>query len=182
MIANLGNEGIQKQKRSHLETIVQQRHKILVPPLGIYITRPLTSPARSKAPPRWRLVTWAELRIPGALPCYVSSVQFSHSFVSDSATPWTAAGQASPSITNSQSLLKLTSIALVMPSNYLILCRHQQPIRRKSHTLQPPPQILPIKTSPGKPPGSSGFGGMSQTCLCSKHWCFSLLGSIVHGA
>ena len=37
-------------------------------------------------------------------------------------TPWTAACQASLSITNSQSLLKLTSIELVMPSNYLILC------------------------------------------------------------
>ena len=39
------------------------------------------------------------------------------------ATPWTAALQASLSITNSQSLLKLTSIELVMPSNHLILSR-----------------------------------------------------------
>ena len=39
------------------------------------------------------------------------------------ATPWTAAHQASLSITNSQSLLKLMSIELVMPSNHLILCR-----------------------------------------------------------
>ena len=38
------------------------------------------------------------------------------------ATPWTAARQASLSITNSQSLLKLMSIELVMPSNHLILC------------------------------------------------------------
>ena len=38
-------------------------------------------------------------------------------------TPWTAARQASLSITNSQSLPKLMSIELVMPSNYLILCR-----------------------------------------------------------
>ena len=38
------------------------------------------------------------------------------------ATPWTAAYQASLSITNSQSLLKLTSTELVMPSNHLILC------------------------------------------------------------
>ena len=38
-------------------------------------------------------------------------------------TPWTAAHQASLSITNSQSLLKLMSIKLVMPSNHLILCR-----------------------------------------------------------
>ena len=52
-----------------------------------------------------------------------SSVQFSCSVVSDSATPWTAARQASLSITNSQSLLKLISIESVMPSNHLILCR-----------------------------------------------------------
>ena len=37
-------------------------------------------------------------------------------------TPWTAAHQASLSITNSQSLLKLMFIKLVMPSNHLILC------------------------------------------------------------
>ena len=36
--------------------------------------------------------------------------------------PWTAARQASLSITNSQSLLKLMSIETVMPSNHLILC------------------------------------------------------------
>ena len=38
------------------------------------------------------------------------------------ATPWTAARQASLSITNSQSLLKLMSIESVMPSNHLVLC------------------------------------------------------------
>ena len=38
------------------------------------------------------------------------------------ATPWTAASQASLSITNSQSLLELMSIEAVMPSNHLILC------------------------------------------------------------
>ena len=48
--------------------------------------------------------------------------QFSHSVVSDSATPWTAARQASLSITNSQSSLKLMSIESVMPLNHLILC------------------------------------------------------------
>ena len=37
-------------------------------------------------------------------------------------TPWTAARQASLSITNSQSLLKLMPIESVMPSNHLILC------------------------------------------------------------
>ena len=48
-------------------------------------------------------------------------------------TPWTAACQASLSITNSQSLLKLTSIELVMPSNHLMLC----------HSLFLPPSIFP---------------------------------------
>ena len=48
-------------------------------------------------------------------------------------TPWTAASQASLSITKSQSLLKLMSIELVMPSNHLILCC--------PHLL--PPSILP---------------------------------------
>ena len=52
-----------------------------------------------------------------------SSVQFSHSVVSDSATPWTAALQASLSITNSQSLPKFMFIESVMPSSHLILCR-----------------------------------------------------------
>ena len=49
------------------------------------------------------------------------------------ATPWTAARQASLSITNSRSLLKLMSIKLVMPSNHLILC----------HLLLLPPSIFP---------------------------------------
>ena len=39
------------------------------------------------------------------------------------ATPWTAARQASLSITNSRSLLRLMSFKAVMPSNHLILCR-----------------------------------------------------------
>ena len=53
---------------------------------------------------------------------YSCSVQFSRSVVSDSVTPWTAACQASLSITNSWSLLKLMSIESVMPSNHLVLC------------------------------------------------------------
>ena len=50
------------------------------------------------------------------------SVQFRHLVVSNSVIPWTAAHQASLSITNSQSLLKLMSIELVIPSKHLILC------------------------------------------------------------
>ena len=45
---------------------------------------------------------------------------FSHAQLFE--TPWTAAHQASLSITNSQSLFKLMSIELVMPCNHLILC------------------------------------------------------------
>ena len=52
----------------------------------------------------------------------VQSVQ-SLSCVRLLATPWTAAHQASLSITNSRGLLKLKSIELVMASNHLILCR-----------------------------------------------------------
>ena len=55
-------------------------------------------------------------------PYQFSSVQ-SLSRVQLFVTPWTAACQASLSITNSWSLLKLMSIELVMPSNHLILCR-----------------------------------------------------------
>ena len=42
--------------------------------------------------------------------------------MSDSVTPWTAADQASLSITNSRSLPQLMAIESVMPSNHLILC------------------------------------------------------------
>ena len=52
-------------------------------------------------------------------------------------TPWTAAHQASLSITNSRSLLKLMSIESLMPSNHLILC----------HPLLLPPSIFPISSS-----------------------------------
>ena len=68
---------------------------------------------------------------------YNNSVQFSSfqllSHVQLFATPWTAARQASLSITSSQSLLKLMSNELVMPSNHLILC----------HPLLLLPSILP---------------------------------------
>ena len=54
-------------------------------------------------------------------PLLFSSVQsFSHVLLFT--TPWTAARQASLSITNSWSLLKLMSTELVMPTNHLILC------------------------------------------------------------
>ena len=62
---------------------------------------------------------------------FCGSIKFSETFSSVQllsrvqlfVTPWTAAHQASLSITNSQSLLKLMPIESVMPSNHLILCR-----------------------------------------------------------
>ena len=53
-----------------------------------------------------------------------SSVQFSHSVVSDSLQPHGPQHARPPSITNSWNLPKLMSIELVMPSNHLILCCH----------------------------------------------------------
>ena len=50
----------------------------------------------------------------------VTSDQFSRPLVTDSATPWTSARQASLSITNSWSLLKLMSNQSVIPFNHLI--------------------------------------------------------------
>ena len=50
----------------------------------------------------------------------ISSAQFSHFIMSDSATPWTAVCQTSLSITNPLRLVKLMSIKSVMPSNHLI--------------------------------------------------------------
>ena len=65
----------------------------------------------------------------------ISSVQFSSvTQLCLTAIPWTAAHQASLSITNSQTLLKVMSIESVMPSNHLILCRHP---------LLLPPSIFP---------------------------------------
>ena len=55
--------------------------------------------------------------------CYEFSSVQSLSCVQLFATPWTAACQASLSITNSWSLFKLKSIESVIPPNYLILCR-----------------------------------------------------------
>ena len=71
------------------------------------------------------------------------------------ATPCTPARQASLSITNSQSLLKLTSIELVMPSNHLILC----------HALLLLPSVFPsIRV----------FSNESSLCIrWPKYWSFS---------
>ena len=85
---------------------------------------------------------------------FFSSVR-SLSHVQFSATPWTAAHQASLSITNSQSLLRLTSIESVMPSNHLILC----------HPLLLLPSIFP---------SIRAFSNESVLCIrWPKYWSFS---------
>ena len=83
-----------------------------------------------------------------------SSVQ-SLSRVQLFATPWTAARQASLSITNAQNLLKLMSIELVMPSSHLILC----------HPLLLLPSIFP---------SNRVFSNESALCIrWPKSWSFS---------
>ena len=72
------------------------------------------------------------------------------------ATPLIAARQASLSITNTQSSLRLTSIKSVMPSSHLILCR-------------------PLLLLPPVPPSIRVFSNESTLCMrWSKHWSFSL--------
>ena len=85
----------------------------------------------------------------------ISSVQFSHPVMSDPATPWTAARQASLSITDSQSLLRLMFIKSVMPSSHLIFCR----------SLLLPPSIFP---------SIRGFSNKSVLHIrWTKYWSFS---------
>ena len=83
------------------------------------------------------------------------SVQFSRSVVSDSATPWITARQASLSITNSRSSLRLTSIESVMPSSHLILC-------------------CPLLLLPPIPPSIRVFSNESTLRMrWPKYWSFS---------
>ena len=83
------------------------------------------------------------------------SVQFSCSVVSDSATPWTAARQASLSITNSRSSLTLMSIQSVMPSSHLILG-------------------CPLLLLPPIPPSIRVFSNELTLCMrWPKYWSFS---------
>ena len=68
------------------------------------------------------LIEWGEKKRDSQSIWNIISVLFTHSVVSDSAIPWTAAHQASLYFTNSWSFLSLMSIESVMPSNHLILC------------------------------------------------------------
>ena len=73
----------------------------------------------------------------------------------DSETPWTAACQASLSITNSQSFFKLMSIESVMPSDHLILCN-------------------PLLLLPSIFPSNRIFSSKSVLCIrWPKYWSFS---------
>ena len=93
--------------------------------------------ARTK-PCRARIIPWMP-NFPSTLLVELHfSLQFSHSVVSHSAAPWTAACQASLSITNSQSLLKLMSIESVMPSNHHSLSSPSPP----DLTTPPKPHLL----------------------------------------
>ena len=89
---------------------LEKREKNM-PVKGSQILSPLIRPDRNIG----QIIRWL------ILPRSVSSVQLL-SRVWLLVTPWTAAHQASVSITNSRSLLKLMSIESVMPSNHLILC------------------------------------------------------------
>ena len=82
----------------------------------------------------WSLNHWTTREVPVLTVFNDSCVSVqSLSCVGLFVTPWTAACQASLSITNSQSLFKLMSIESVMPSIHLIFC----------HTLLLPPSIFP---------------------------------------
>ena len=88
------------------------------------------------------------------------SVQFSSlSHVQLFATPWTAASQASLSITNSQSPPKSISIELVMPSSHLILCH---PLLLPSSI---PPNIRVFQMSQLFPSGGQSIGASASTSV-----------------
>ena len=116
---------------------------------------------------RWILYHWASWEAPKNASVQFSSVQ-SLSHVQLFATPWTAARQASLSITNSRNPLKPMSIESVMPSNHLILCR----------PLLLLPQFFPASgsfqmsqlfTSGGQSIGVSA--SISDLPMNTQHWC-----------
>ena len=97
---------------------------------------------------------WEHGVLATGLPSKFSSVQLL-SHVRLFVTPWIAARQASLSITNSRSSLKLMSIESVLPSNHLILCR-------------------PLLLLPPIPPSVRVFSNESTLCMrWPKYWSFS---------
>ena len=98
--------------------IWRQSHWALVQDIHVHETFPITP---YQANGDCIISHWVSLQKRFSSSVQFSSVQ-SRGRVRLSATPWTAARQASLSITNSWSFLKLMSIESVMPSNHLILC------------------------------------------------------------
>ena len=97
---------------------------------------------------------WKSVTLCSSMDIQFSSVQ-SLSRVQLFATPWIAARQASLSITNSRSSLRLTSIKSVMPSSHLILCR-------------------PLLLLPPIPPSITVFSNESTLRMkWPKYWSFS---------
>ena len=152
-----------------------QSHAILCDPMdcslpsssvcGIFQARILewvaiSSSRRSSQPRDWTHVScilagrFFTTEPPGKYLCDLGSVQLL-SRVWLFATAWTAARQASRSITNSQSLLKLMSSKLMMPSNHLIIC-------------------CPLLLLPSIFPSIKVFSGESVLCIrWPKYWSFS---------
>ena len=116
--------------------------------LLVYPLRGTGTPSQGYTVVSWLLLTCL------CIPSLPDSVQLL-SCVRLFATPWTAAHQASLSITNSRSLLKLMSVESVMPSNHLILCC---------------PCLLP----PSIFPNSRVFSNESALCIrWPQYWSFS---------
>ena len=152
-----------------------QSHAILCDPMdcslpsssvcGIFQARILewvaiSSSRRSSQPRDWTHVScilagrFFTTEPPGKYLCDLGSVQLL-SRVWLFATAWTAARQASLSITNSQSLLKLMSSKLMMPSNHLIIC-------------------CPLLLLPSIFPSIKVFSSESVLCIrWPKYWSFS---------
>ena len=86
---------------------------------------------------------------------HIVLLSFSHQVLSNSVTPWTAAGQASLSHTISQSLFRFISIESAMPSNHLILCR-------------------PLLLTSGFPSIRVFSRESALRTRCPKHWSYSV--------
>ena len=128
---------------------------------GLFRLAKLKPPPRTAPPPSapsasglraWLL---GALHVSGPHAICLCAVQPSRSAVSDSAAPWIAARQASLSITNPRSSLRLASIESVMPSSHLILSR-------------------PLLLLPPIPPSVKVFSNESTLRIrWPKYWSFS---------
>ena len=120
----------------------------------------------------------------------IIQLQFSRSVLSDSAPPWTAACQASLSITNSQSLLKLMSIESVMPSiqpSHPLLSLPPPAFKLPQHQIRSDQISCSVSSDSLWPHGlqhvripcpSPSPGACSNSCLLSR-WCHPTISSFV---